>query len=95
MTAAVLSAPVVDQAFPEGTADPGFSYTVTGTLLDGTSFSLTQAVGTFDLAPGIYTGFVSKLGFKSQPSAQYQVDVPLTVTISVPDATQPATLVSA
>lgn len=93
MTTAVLSAPVVDQTFPAGTEDPGFTYTVTGALADGTPFNLAQTTGTFDLAPGTYTGVVSKLGVSSLPSGATVVTAPATVTLSVPDAGQAATLV--
>jgi hypothetical protein len=96
MTAAVLACPVVAQAFPEGTTDPGFTFTITGTLADGAPFqtSGTSAEPTlsFDLQPGTYTGVVSKLGVSSLPSGQLVIAAPVTVTLSVPDASQPATL---
>ncbi len=89
-----LSAAVVDKEFPEGTVDPGFTFTITGTLADGTSFS-TSASDTvpshpFTLEPGTYVGTVSKLGFASQPSTPFIVSVPGTITLSVPDETQAA-----
>lgn len=91
-----LSAAVVNQDFPGATVDPGFTFTVTGTLVDGTPFAETDFGNdptlAFDLAPGTYVGQVSKLGISSQPSAPFTISVPTTVTLSVPDATQAATL---
>lgn len=93
MTTATLSAPLIDKKFPEGTADTDTTFTVTGTLTDGTPFSASQTSGTFDLQPGTYTGVVSKLGESSLPSVSLTIAEPVTVTLSVPDATQAATLV--
>lgn len=93
---ATLSAPTVDQQFPAGTVDPGYTFTVTGTLEDGTAFSASTAnqlpSATFDLQPGTYTGTVSKLGVTSLPSAPLVVTVPTTVTLTVPDPAQAALL---
>ncbi len=91
MTTATLSAATVQQTFPAGTVDPGFTYTVTGVLADGTTpFSQTNSSGSFDLAAGTYVGTVSKLGFTSLPSSPLTVTGPVTVTLDVPDATQAA-----
>jgi len=91
MVTKTLSAPTQTQTFPAGTTDPGFTYTVTGVLADGTTpFSATNAVGAFDLVPGTYVGTVSKLGFTSAPSVPLTIDQPATVKIDVPDPTQPA-----
>lgn len=91
-----LSAPLVSQTFPAGTADAPLSFTVSGNLADGTNFSLTQPSGTFDLPAGVFTGVVSKTvggtTFSSQPSAPLTVAGPVTVTLEVPAATQPAVL---
>lgn len=92
-----LSCSVVTQTFPAGTPDPGFTFTVTGTLADGTTPFEQTVLGTdptasFDLPAGTFTGTVSKLGVVSQPSAPLTVTAATTVTLSVPDATQPATL---
>lgn len=93
-----LSASVVDREFPAGTVDPGFTFTITGTLADGTPFS-TETTGssptaTVSLEPGTYIGTVSKLGVSSQPSAPLTVTgTPTTVTLSVPDESQAAALV--
>lgn len=95
MTAAVLSALAVTQDFPAETVDPGFLYTVTGTLADGTPFSSALTSGSFDLAPGTYTGTVSKLGISSLESDPLVVPTGGMVTLQVPDATQKATLVLA
>jgi hypothetical protein len=98
MTAATLAAAVVDQPFPAGTADAPFDYTVTGTLADGTAFALTQASGSFDLAPGTYTGVVSKTvagaTVSSLPSSPLVIPTAATVTLSVPDGTMAAALTS-
>lgn len=99
MTKTTLSAPFLPQNFPAGTADAPATFTVTGTLFDGTAFSqvvtgadpsVTSA--TFELTPGTFTGLVSKLGVSSLPSAPFVVDVPATVVLSAPDGTKPATL---
>lgn len=96
---ATLSAAVIDQTFPAGTDDAPFSYTVTGTLADGTTpFSLSQNSGAFDLAPGVYTGSVAKTvagaTIVSLPSDPLTVLATATVTLSVPDATSAALLVA-
>jgi hypothetical protein len=92
-----LSASVVKQDFPAGTVDPGYTFTVEGTLADGTAFSTTSSgtspSATFDLAPGTYTGIVSKLKVSSLPSAPLTVTAPVTVTLEVPDATAAAAFV--
>jgi len=94
---ATLSAAVIDTTFPEGTVDPGFTFTVTGSLADGTPFSASKTdttnTASFDLAPGTYTGTVSKLGVSSLPSVPLVIAVPVTVTLSAPDPDQAATLV--
>ena len=99
MTKATLSAPVVSMDFPGDTVDTPFSFVVTGTLADGSPFADTEvgpdnatASFSFDLQPGTYTGVVTKLGVSSQPSAPLTISVPTTVTLSVPDAGQAATL---
>lgn len=87
-----LSVTTVDRTFPEGTADPGFTFTVTGTLVDGSPFEQVVVAGeptvTMDLAPGTYTAGASKLGFTSLPSDPFTVEAPATVTLSVPDDAQ-------
>lgn len=92
-----LSASVVKQEFPAGTTDTDYTFTVTGTLADGTAFSTTSTSptpsATFDLAPGTYTGIVSKLKVSSLPSAPLTVTVPTTITLEVPDATAAAAFV--
>lgn len=92
-----LTCATVKHDFPAGTADTDYTFTVTGTLADGTSFS-TSALSsapttTFNLAPGTYTGTVSKLGISSLPSVALTVTVPATVTLQVPDVAQPAVLI--
>lgn len=97
MTAVTLAAAVVSQAFPAGTTDADFEYTVSGILADGTAFSSTQASGSFDLADGVYTGTVSKTvagtAYASMASAPLTISSgPTTVTLSVPDGAQAAAL---
>lgn len=94
MTAKNLSCPMTTVPVPVGTVDPGFTFTVTGTLADGTAFSQTQTsaetfVG-FDLQPGTYVGVVSKLTFSSMPSVPLVVTVPTTISLTVPDVSQAA-----
>lgn len=90
----VLSAPTVERAFPGDTQDLDFTMTITGTLADGTPFAETftdlDASAEVDLAPGRYVGVVSKLGVSSLPSDELVIDVPTTVTLSVPDDTAKA-----
>jgi hypothetical protein len=91
MVIKTLSAPTQTQTFPAGTTDPGFTYTVTGLLADGTTpFNQTNSSGSFDLDPGTYVGTVSKLGFTSAPSAPLTISIPTPVTLDVPDPTQAA-----
>lgn len=66
---ATLAAAVVNKDFPGDTLDPGFTFTLTGTLADGTPFAETDfgtdPTLTVDLQPGTYVGVVSKLGISS------------------------------
>ncbi len=91
-----LSCSVIGQVFPGGTVDPGFTFIVTGTLADGTVFSTSSTgispTASFDLAPGTYTGAVSKLGITSLLSDPLTIVAPASVTLSVPDATMKAAL---
>jgi hypothetical protein len=91
-----LSAPVVVQTFPGGTVDPGFTVTIVGSLADGTPFAQTFEADEdgsveVDLEPGRYVGQVSKLGVSSLPSDELVLEVPTTVSISVPDVAAKAT----
>ena len=96
MVKATLSATMVGKSFPEGTVDADAEFAITGTQATGEALSLsvTSAAGSaeFDLPPGSYTGVVSKLGYSSLPSAVLVVVAPVTVTLSVPDTTLPASL---
>ena len=96
MTKATLAAAVLLKDFPADTVDPGFTFAITGTLADGTSFTAsatsTDSFAEFDLEPGTYTGTVSKLGFTSQPSAPLTITAPTTIQLSVPDDAQAAML---
>lgn len=91
----VLSAPTALRDFPGDTVDTPFLMTITGNLADGTPFAQSfdddDASTEVDLQPGTYVGVVSKLGVSSLPSAPLTIDVPTTVTLSVPDPAQPAT----
>lgn len=97
MTAAKMSVPAVDAAFPIGTLDTTWDFAVTGQLEDGTSFS--QVVSsdtnsaTIDLAAGTYSVVVTKNGIVSLASdSVVVVATPTEVTLSVPDAAQKAVL---
>lgn len=96
MTIKSISAPLVAATFPADTVDPGFTISVIGTLADGSSFSDSKTTSTlpfsYDFQPGTFQVIVSKLGSASQPSAATTFDAPTTVSISVPNAAQPATI---
>lgn len=91
-----ISCALIAQAFPADTVDPGFTITVVGTLADGSPFSdsksSTALPFSYDFPAGTFQAIVSKLGAASQPSAPATFDVPTTVSISVPDATQAAAI---
>lgn len=91
-----LAAPTISKAFPAGTADTDFSFAITGTLADGTAFSdVVTSTGpsvAYTLNPGTYTVKVSKLGVVSQPSLPFAVADTTTVTFTVPDPVQAATI---
>lgn len=96
MTVKSISAPLVAATFPADTVDPGFTVSVIGTLADGSSFSDSKSTSalpfSYDFPAGTFQVIVSKLGSASQPSAPTTFDVPTTISISVPDATQAATI---
>lgn len=87
---------VTSAMFPAGTVDPGFTVSVIGTLADGSSFSDSKSTSTlpfsYDFPAGTFQVIVSKLGSASQPSEPVTFDVPTTVSIIVPDATQAAAI---
>lgn len=95
---AVWQVPVVQQAFPEGTVDPGFTVTISGTLADGTPFAIADVVQgdaatyTVDLQPGTYVGSFSKLGFSCQPSDPFTITAPVQLLLLIPQGDAKATV---
>lgn len=91
-----LSCPTVSLAFPEGTVEDKFTFSVTGTLADGSGVTNSEtsadSSALMDLAPGTYTLVVSKNGVSSLPSDPFTVAVPVTVMLTVPDADQKAVI---
>lgn len=94
-----LSTPVVDLVFPAGTVDTPFTFAITGTTADGQPFTGgSDSPGPseeFDLPAGTFTLVVTKNGVSSLPSDPFSIDVPTTVTLSMPDATQKASIAAA
>lgn len=94
MVTKTLSTATVVQDFPGGTVDPGYTFTIVGTLADGTPFAVTVNGADpsieLDLEAGTYVGTVSKLGVNSLPSEPLTIEAPVTVSITVPDAAQAA-----
>ena len=96
-----LSTPTAQVVFPVGTVDGPWNFTLTGTNPDGSDYNWTQdadspsIAGPDDLQPGaVVTLVVSKNGVSSQPSAPFTVPGG-PVTLTVPDANQPATITAA
>ena len=93
-----LSCATAQVVFPAGTVDTPYSFTLTGNLADGSAYSQTQTWNVVPLAwtleHGTYVLVVEKNGVKSLPSAPFTIaaPAPTTVTLTVPDATQPATI---
>lgn len=96
MTIKSIGCPLIAATFPADTIDPGFTISVIGTLADGSAFSDSKSTSSlpfsYDFPAGTFQVIVSKLGSASQPSEQMTFAAPATVSISVPDATQAATL---
>jgi len=96
MTTRLIACALVAATFPAETIDPGFTVSVIGTTADGAAFSDSKSTSSlpfnYDFPAGTFQVIVSKLGQASQPSAPETFTVPTTVTISVPDATQAATI---
>lgn len=94
-----LATPTVDLAFPVGTIETPFTFSVSGTTADGQPFTAgSESSGPseeFDLPAGTFTLVVTKNGISSLESDAFTVDVPTTVTLSVPDATQKASITAA
>lgn len=95
----ILSAPIVDAVFPADTLDTPYTFSLTGTNADGSAYADATAALTptaaFDLPAGTFTLVVSKNGVSSLASDPFTVSAPVTVTLSVPDATQKATITGA
>ena len=91
-----LTCPLVSQSFPAGTTEESFVFHITGQLADGTPFtdsqSSTSATLSYTFSPGTFAVFVTKNGSSSLPSDLYTVSAPTTVTLSVPDPAQKATI---
>lgn len=91
-----LSTPVVALAFPAGTVDTQWQFDITGSAADGSPFSHSVSADTpsttADLPAGIFTLVVTKNGISSLPSDPFPVTAPVTVMLSVPDATQKAVI---
>lgn len=96
MTVKSISCALVAATFPSDTVDPGFTVSVIGTLADGSSFSDSKSTSSlpfsYDFQAGTFQVIVSKLGSASQPSEPTTFDAPTTVSISVPDVAQAATI---
>lgn len=96
MTIKSIACALVAATFPADTVDPGFTVTVIGTLADGTPFSDSKATPAlpfdYDFPAGTFQVIVAKLGQASQASLPATFTTPTTVSISVPDATQAATI---
>lgn len=99
-----LSCAIASILFAAGTTDTPWAFHITGTQADGTAFgggveSATPST-TIDLPAGTYTLVVEKNGVSSLPSDPFTVDVApgggtTPVELSVPDATQKATVTAA
>ena len=94
-----LSVPTAQVVYPAGTLDTPWTFAITGTAADGSSFadSVNAATPstTYNLPVGVFTLVVSKNGVSSLPSDPFTVSAPTTVLLTVPDATQKAMITSA
>ena len=93
---ATLSTPTASIVFPAGTADTEWSFSLSGTLADGSAYSNTLSAAAPSLSADLPEGatvvlVVSKNGVSSLPSDPFVVPL-TTVTLSVPDATQKAVI---
>ena len=94
-----LSTPAAVAVFPAGTADTAWAFSLVGTLADGSAYanSFDSALPSMQAAlpeGATVTLTVTKNGISSLPSDPFTVAV-TTVTLSVPDATQKATIAEA
>lgn len=91
-----LATPTASAVFPEGTVDTTWVFALSGTNADGSAFAdataSTTPTATFNLPPGVFTLVVTKNGVSSLASDPFTVAAPVTVTLTVPDAGQKATI---
>lgn len=92
-----LSTPTTLSEFPIGTSDSLWTFVVTGTQADGSTFNQSVSsdtpTATMDLPVGTgYVLVVSKNSVSSLPSDPVDIAVPTTVSLVVPDATQRAVI---
>lgn len=94
----ILSTPTAQVTFPAGTADTQYVFVLTGTNPDGTAYSgsvtsdTPSAIAPTDLQVGsIVTLVVTKNGISSLASDPFTV-VAQTILLTVPDASQKATI---
>lgn len=95
----VIATPTAQIAYPFGTIDTPWTVLIKGTNADGSPFedtisSATPSI-TYNLPVGVFTAVISKNGVSCQESNQFTVSAPTTVLLTVPDATQQATITSA
>jgi hypothetical protein len=96
---ATLSTPTASIVFPIGTADTEWSFSLSGTLADGGGYTNTLTSATPSLQADLPEGatvvlVVSKNGMSSLPSDPFVAPL-TTVTLTVPDASQKATITAA
>lgn len=93
---ATFSTPIATAVFPAGTADTEWTFDLTGTHADGSSYAAQFSSADPSMQAALPEGatvslVVSKNGVSSLPSDPFTVAV-TTVTLSVPDATQKAVI---
>lgn len=96
---ATLSTPTTSAVFPIGTADTDWTFSLSGTLADGSAYSNVFTSATPSMQAALPEGatvvlVVSKNGVSSLPSDPFPVAV-TTVILTVPDATQKAVIAAA
>lgn len=94
----ILSTPTASVVFPASTTEGQFTFAITGTNPDGSAYSSSiTSVTPTTLAPSdlqagaVISLVVSKNGVSSLPSDPFTVVAP-TILLTVPDATQKATI---
>lgn len=91
-----LSTPTTTAVFPAGTADTDWTFTVSGTMADGSAYSNAFTSSAPSMMAALPEGatvtlVVTKNGISSLASDPFTVPM-TTVTLSVPDATQKAVI---